>query len=252
MPFFFEEGLSENTRRGGMNRKNTRSDLYAKYENSVAQRAAMTMAVGACVGLAWWLLLGGTGFVGAWLARSWTPGDDARRMCLAVMLTVYFVRLLLTQFVFLKRAVGWSEVLMVVPWVLCIYLLLAMAGGTNPAKFAVVAGIGAVLFVLGSWMNSYAEHERNVWKRQPENRGRLYTLGLFRYSRHPNYLGDLISFSGLCLVSGRWITIVIPSIMLAGFVFANIPMLDSHLHDHYGAAFDEYAARTSKLIPFVY
>jgi hypothetical protein len=50
--------------------------------------------------------------------------------------------------------------------------------------------------------------------------------------------GDLISFSGLCLVSGRWTTIVNPSIMLAGFVFANIPMLDSHLHDHYGAAFD--------------
>jgi len=48
------------------------------------------------------------------------------------------------------------------------------------------------------------------------------------------------------------LTIVIPSIMLAGFAFANIPMLDSHLHDHYGAAFDEYEARTSKLIPFVY
>ncbi|MGC1783473.1 MAG: hypothetical protein WA708_13195 [Acidobacteriaceae bacterium] len=47
-------------------------------------------------------------------------------------------------------------------------------------------------------------------------------------------------------------TIVIPSIMLAGVVFANIPVLYSHLHDHYGAAFDEYAARTSKLIPFVY
>jgi steroid 5-alpha reductase family enzyme len=55
---------------------------------------------------------------------------------------------------------------------------------------------------------------------------------LFRYSRQPNYLGDLISFSGLYLVSERWITIVIPSIMLAGFVFANIPLLDSHLHDH--------------------
>lgn len=68
----------------------------------------------------------------------------------------------------------------------------------------------------------------------------------------PNYLGDLISFSGLCLVSGRWVTIVIPSIMLARFVFANILMLNSHLRDHYGAAFDEYAARTSKLIPFVY
>jgi len=141
---------------------------------------------------------------------------------------------------------------MIVPWILCIYLLLAIAGGRNPTPFGMVAGAGAVLFVLGSWMNSQAEFARHVWKRQPENRGRLYTLGLFRYSRHPNYLGDLISFSGVCLVSGRWMTIAIPSIMLAGFVFANIPMLDSHLHHHYGAAFDEYAARTSKLIPFVY
>jgi len=205
------------------------------------------------VGLAWWLLFGGgVGLVGAWFGRSWTPGDEARRLCLAVMLSIYFLRLLLTQFVFLKRAVGWGEAFMIVPWVLCIYLLLAIVGGRNSAPFGAVAGVGAGLFVLGSWMNSQAEYARHVWKRQPDNRGDLYTLGLFRYSRHPNYLGDLISFSGLCLVSGRWMTIVIPSIMLAGFVFANIPMLDSHLHNHYGAAFDEYAARTSKLIPFVY
>jgi protein-S-isoprenylcysteine O-methyltransferase Ste14 len=238
---------------GRMQEENSRDDLYATYGSSFAQRVAMATAIGACVGLAWWLLFGGgIEFAGARFGRSWIPGADARRMCLAVMLSVYFLRLLLTQFVFLKRAVGWGEVFMIVPWVLCIYLLVALAGGTNPARFGAVGGAGAVLFVFGSWMNSQAEYARLVWKRRPENRGRLYTLGLFRYTRHPNYLGDLISFSGLCLVSGRWITIVIPSIMLAGFVFANIPMLDSHLHDHYGAAFDEYAARTSKLIPFVY
>jgi len=244
---------SENVKNAAMKRKICRNDLYATYGGSAAQRVAVTTAVGACVGLAWWLLFGGgVVLVGAWFGRSWAPGDDARRLCLAMMLSIYFLRLLLTQFVFLKRAVGWSEACMIVPWILCIYLLLAIAGGRNPTPFGMVAGAGAVLFVLGSWMNSQAEFARHVWKRQPENRGRLYTLGLFRYSRHPNYLGDLISFSGVCLVSGRWMTIAIPSIMLAGFVFANIPMLDSHLHDHYGAAFDEYAARTSKLIPFVY
>lgn len=40
-------------------------------------------------------------------------------------------------------------------------------------------------------------------------------------------------------------------IMLAGFVFANIPVLDSHLHDRYDPAFYEYVARTRKWIPFV-
>jgi steroid 5-alpha reductase family enzyme len=141
---------------------------------------------------------------------------------------------------------------MIAPWVLCIYLLLSLAGGTNPSPPEMAGAAGIVLFLTGSWMNSYAEYARHKWKQRAENRGRLYTLGLFRYSRHPNYLGDLISFSGLCLIAGRWITAVVPLMMLCGFVFANIPMLDAHLHDHYGTAFDEYAKRTRKLIPFLY
>lgn len=236
-----------------MHPKNSRKDIYAAAGSSVGQRIVLTAATGACLGLDWWLLLdGGLRSTGAWFGSVWNPGDGARRLCLAVMLSIYFIRLLFTQFVFLKRAVSWGEACMIALWVLCIYLLLAIAGGTNPAPMGAASVTGVVLFLLGSWMNTYAEYARHVWKQRPENRGRLYTLGLFRYSRHPNYLGDLISFSGLCLISGRWITIVIPSIMLLGFVFANIPMLDSHLHDHYGPAFDEYAARTRKLIPFVY
>lgn len=228
-------------------------DIYAAHGSSLAQRVAITSAVGACLGMAWWLLSGGgIGSVGARFGQVWNPGDRARRLCLEVMLSIYFVRVLFTQFVFLKRAVSWREACMIVPWVLSLYLLLAIAGGTNPAPLGAAGAAGAVLFVFGSWMNSYAEYARHAWKLHPENHGRLYTLSLFRYSRHPNYLGDLISFSGLCLISGRWATIAVPLIMLAGFVFANIPMLDSHLHDHYGPAFDEYAARTRKLIPFVY
>ena len=61
---------------GLMRRKDSGSDLYATYGGSVAQRVAITIAVGACVGLAWWLLFGGgVGSVGAWFGRSWTPGD---------------------------------------------------------------------------------------------------------------------------------------------------------------------------------
>ena len=213
----------------------------------------MTAAIAACVVLAWWLLFaGGIALIGTWLGRAWQLGDATRRICLALALTVYFLRLLFTQFAFLKRALGWGEAAMIAAWALCIYVLLAIAGGTNAGTMRAAGAIGIVLFVFGSWMNSYAEYARHVWKQRPENQGRLYTLGLFRISRHPNYLGDLISFSGLCLIAGRWITAAVPIIMLAGFVFANIPMLDSHLRAHYRAAFDEYAARTRKLIPFIY
>jgi protein-S-isoprenylcysteine O-methyltransferase Ste14 len=231
----------------------TRQDIYAAQGKSPSQRIFMTIAAGACLAAAWWILSGhAVESVGAWFGQRWQPGDPVRRFCLALALTIYFVRLLFTQFVFLKRAVSWSEALAIGPWILVIDLTLALAGGTNPAAFATAGVAGCALFAWGSWMNSSAEYGRHRWKQRPENRGHLYSLGLFRFSRHPNYLGDLVSFSGLCLIAGRWPTLLIPLIMLAGFVFVNIPMLDSHLHDHYGAEFDSYAARTRKLIPFVY
>jgi steroid 5-alpha reductase family enzyme len=125
------------------------------------------------------------------------------------------------------------------PWKLYIYPLLGIAGGTNPEPLGLAAVIGILLFLFGSSMNSYAEYARYVWKRLPENRERPYVQGLFRCSRHPNCFGDLILFSGICLISGTWVTAIIPVLMLAGFVFVNVPVLDSHLHNHYGAAFDE-------------
>jgi steroid 5-alpha reductase family enzyme len=203
--------------------------------------------------LAWWLLTAdGLRVVGSWMGWAWLPGDAVRRILLVAAFSIYYVRLLFTEFVFLKRGVGWSEVSMIAPWLLVIVLLLAIAGGTKGTPIGWEASAGGVLFVLGSWMNSYAEYARDVWKGKPEHRGQLYTLGLFRYSRHPNYLGDLLSFSGLCLISGVWVTAIIPLIMLAGFVFVNIPALDAHLRDHYGNAFDEYARHTRKLVPYVY
>lgn len=228
-------------------------DLYADHSPTPIQRIALTIALALCVAVAWWLLLGsGAVVIGALFGRHWTPGDPTRRLALAIALSIYFVRLLFTQFVFLRRAMGWSEAATIAVWLLCLFLWLSLAAATNPAPLGLAAAAGIALFLLGSWMNSWSEHARNRWKQHPKNRGRLYTLGLFRFTRHPNYLGDVISFSGLCLIAGRWFAAPIPVLMLAGFVFVNIPMLDAHLHDHYGPAFDDYAARTRKLIPFLY
>lgn len=227
--------------------------MYEKTGASRAERVTLAAVAALCAASAGWLLLGGgLEVVGGWLGRTWKPGEFLRRICLAAALAVYFIRVLFTVFVFLKRAVTWSEVFTIAPWLLCLYLLAAISGGRNAAAFGAASIAGGVLFILGSWMNSFAEYARHRWKLRPENRGRLYTGGLFRHSRHPNYLGDLLSFSGLCLIAGKWVTVAIPLFMLAGFVFVNIPALDAHLSQKYGSQFDQYAARSWKLIPFVY
>jgi len=236
-----------------VDKRELQRSMYELGGASTAQRVTLACIAGIWVLLTWWMLAGGgLAAMGAWLGRDWRHGDTARRVCLAAGFTIYYFRILFTEFVFLKRGVSWTEVFTIAPWLLIIVLLLGIAGGTNVEPLGAAAVTGSALFIIGSWVNSYAEYARHVWKRRPENRGRLYTEGLFRHSRHPNYLGDLISFSGLCMISGAWVTAIVPPVMLAGFVFVNIPVLDAHLRDHYGTAFDEYARRTRKLIPFVY
>ncbi len=227
--------------------------MYELGGASTGERITLAVIVGVWVLLGWWILAGGgVAEIGAWIGRNWREGDAARRMCLATGFCIYYVRILFTEFVFLKRGVSWSEVFMIAPWLLIIVLLLGIEGGMNSSPLGAAGALGAGLFLLGSWTNSYAEYTRHVWKQRPENRGRLYTEGLFRYSRHPNYFGDMLSFSGLCMISGAWVTAIVPVLMLAGFVFVNIPALDAHLRSHYGSAFDQYARRTRKLIPFVF
>lgn len=236
-----------------MARETLQQQMYGITGVSRAQRVTLAALVACCVAVAWWLLFGGgTAMAGAWFGRHWPAGDVVRRAVLAAALSIYFVRLLFTEFVFLKRGVSWSEVFTIAPWVFCIFVVLGFAGGTNSVPLGIAGVDGIALFLLGSWMNSYAEYQRHVWKKCPDHREKLFTGGLFRSVRHPNYLGDLISFSGLCLIAGRWLTAFIPVLMLCGFVFVNVPMLDGHLRDHYGEQFDEYARRTRKLIPFVY
>lgn len=226
--------------------------MYGLTGRSTAQRITLASLNACSLALAWWLLTGGMAVAGGWLGHSWRQGNPMRIMAIGVALTVYFVRVLGTVFVFLRRGVSWTEVFTIAPWVLALNAAMALAGGTNAAAPGIAAVTGAVLFLAGSWVNSVAEFERHVWKRRPENRGKLYTEGLFRLTRHPNYLGDVILFSGLCLMTGRWWTGLIPVTMLCGFVFANIPALDAHLAEHYAEAFERYARQTAKLIPFVY
>ena len=73
------------------------------------QRIFITLVAAACVGVAWWVLFGqALRSVDARFELHWRPGDEARRLSLGIALTIYFVRLLFTQFVFLKRAVSWE------------------------------------------------------------------------------------------------------------------------------------------------
>ena len=97
-----------------------------------------------------------------------------------------------------------------------------------------------------------SEYSRHVWKARPENWGHLYTEGLFQYSRHINYFGDLLLFGGFAMLTRQAWTGVVPLAMGLSFVLILIPAHDAYLASRYGAEFDDYARHTKKLIPLVY
>lgn len=227
--------------------------MYELPDHSTPRKLTLAIGAGLWALIANWLLLGsGLARTGEWFGEIWTAGDLVRRALLSAGFCIYYVRLLLVVFRFLRRGVSWSEVSIITSWLFILCAALAILGGRNVRPIGIAEITGIVLYAVGSWLHTYSEFRRDVWKRRPENRGRLYTKGLFRYAIHINYFGDLVLFTGLGLLTGSPFALLVPALMLAGFVFINIPVLDSHLHDKYGAAFDEYAARTHKLIPFVY
>lgn len=220
-----------------------RHQFYELSGASTAQRLTLASVLVISTIVFWWLLFGG---------GLETPGDPLRRALLFACWSIYCIRLLFTEWVFLRRGINWKETFMIGPWILLIALAYSILGGTNADTIGPIEILGAVLYAAGSFINTYSEYRRHLWKQRQENRGRVYTEGLFRYAVHINYFGDVVLFTGFSLITGSPYTLVIPALMLAGFVFANIPVLDAHLHDKYGAAFDAYAAKTKKLIPLVY
>ncbi len=169
------------------------------------------------------------------------------RIALLACAWVCFARVLATSLVFfLKRKVGWAEAFQVGPFLFVIQVALAWLGARAAEPWSAVDAVGLVLYVAGSVLNSGSELQRMAWKARPENAGHLYTGGLFRLSRHVNYFGDVVLFSGFALLTRSPWAALVPAVMAAGFVFVHIPMLDTYLEVRYGAEYVEWRQRVEE------
>ncbi|MFG2346885.1 methyltransferase family protein [Streptomyces phaeochromogenes] len=226
--------------------------MYGGYDASTGPKALVTTCNALAVAAAGWFLIGGTDTVADWFGTRLDQAEPLRRGILFTLSAIYLLRFVATTFVMLKRSMEWSEAATVGVWVVVIHGTMAYLGGTNTASVGALAWVGVVLYIAGSYLNTASEYRRKLWKRVPEHKGRLYTEGLFKYSMHINYFGDVVLFTGFALVTGSPWALAIPVIMACMFSFLNIPTLDKYLAERYGTAFEEYSRRTAKLVPFIY
>ncbi len=186
-----------------------------------------------------------------WLKPYAINGDYTRQVVLMLCLFFYVSRLFVTVFIFLKRKMAWSEMLIVSGLMSFALFSFAKVGGSSNQPVGILDYFSILLYLFGSWLNTYSEYTRYVWKKQLKNKGHLYTEGLFKYSMHINYLGDILLFIGFALITFRFSMLFIPLFMALNFIFIIIPRLDKYLAK-YGYEFEEYAGRTKKFIPGIY
>ncbi len=212
-------------------------------------------STGPKLAIASWYLLCVAGAV--WLtfsrpAESNPPGNASRQVALLTCVVVYVARAAHTLFVFVKRRIPWWEAAWGGGLIGCVLFFFLLGGLRAPPPMGPADLAGMLLYIAGSFIGTASEHSRHVWKARPENRGHLYTEGLFRYSRHINYFGDLLLFVGLAVLTRQPWTGIVPLAMGLNFALLLIPAHDAYLAARYGSEFDQYARRTSRLVPLLY
>lgn len=227
--------------------------MHGNYQRSMTRRVIWQILHLIFLLLCFWLLFdGGLSTTAALFGQTWIPGDAIRRILVFATSAVLFLRWGFTNFYLLKRDMPWIEIIVVSIELFVIHTAYAVFGGQVTHTIGIPEIIGVGLFVLGSYLNTGSEVMRNIWKKDPENRGRIYDKGLFKHAMHINYFGDVVWSSGMALISGSPWIFLIPLYMGCGFVFLHIPRLDKHLRMRYGLEFERYSKRTKKLIPFIY
>lgn len=135
-----------------------------------------------------------------------------------------------------------------------IMALPAQLGQLGDARaFGALATFGLSLAAFGILYEAIADAQLAAFKKIPANKGKVMDRGLWRYSRHPNYFGELCAWWGIWLVAletplGWW---SLPGPLLITYLLTNVsgaPTTEPHLRKT-RPDYEAYKARTSSFIP---
>lgn len=125
--------------------------------------------------------------------------------------------------------------------------LFALGPGYSPGWFRDPRFVvGLAMFVVGMAVNVHADEVLRGLRREGEGGYKIPRGGLYRWVSCPNYLGELIEWSGFALCTWS-----LPAAAFAWWTFANLfPRALAH-HRWYRAKFPDYPPERRAVVPFV-
>ena len=207
----------------------------------------------------------------AWIAVLLSPLVDARSWLLVGIVSIWTIRL--GVFLFLRiRAAGEDRRFRDIKpsffrflnawtiqglWV-SITIAAALAAITSETRQAlgIYALVGILLWLLGFSIEVVADQQKNKFRADPQNKGKFINTGLWSWSRHPNYFGEILLWIGVAIIavpvlSGwQWLTLISPLFVYILLTrVSGVPMLEKRADEKWGGQsdYEEYKARTSIL-----
>lgn len=216
----------------------------------------------------------GVGFVIiAWVTKASSAGAPARAALVLGLVTFWGLRLAIylarrnlgkgedPRYVAMRAAHGekWPlRSLFVVfglqgalMWIVSLPVQQALRSPT-PASLGLLDALGAALVLTGVFFEAVGDLQLARFKANPDNRGKVMNLGLWRYTRHPNYFGDFLVWWGLYVIAlsaGQAWTVLSPALM--SFLLlrvSGVTLLEKSMQSRPGYA--DYIRRTSSFFPW--
>jgi len=113
--------------------------------------------------------------------------------------------------------------------------------------------LGTLLFVIGFLFEAIADYQKNEFKSDPSNQGKVMQTGLWKYSRHPNYFGEALLWWGVFFIvinSVPWYWAFFGPLLIHFLLLkvSGVAMLEKKYDSN--PEYESYKQRTNAFIPF--
>lgn len=136
----------------------------------------------------------------------------------------------------------------------------ALTGVANGIIFSSITIIGIVIFLIGFTIEIIADSQKTKFRANDDNKDKFISSGLWKYSRHPNYLGEIILWLGISLISlsslegFQYVTLISPIFTYLLLVnVSGINLLEKSGDKKWGKleSYKKYKEKTPRLIWFL-
>jgi steroid 5-alpha reductase family enzyme len=135
---------------------------------------------------------------------------------------------------------------------------LAAITTTTRKELGVFALIGFLIWVAAFAIEVTADAQKSRFRADPQNKGKFINTGLWAWSRHPNYFGEIVLWIGVAVIAlpilrgWQWVTLISPVfVTLLITRISGVPILERRADEKWGGQedYEAYKERTSVLIP---